>query len=312
MERVAVSDLTPGALLARTVEAKDGSILLMQGERLSAGTIELLIRRGIGTVTVQGARDAVVADIERLTTVMERWEIPRPEAGPGEILVRVRSAALNFPDILKIAGKHQNKIEPPFSPGSEFAGTVAEVGAGIEGFEEGDRVFARMGSGGFAEYVAVPVDKIVRTPDGMPDEDAAVFSLVYHTSYIALIHRGRLQPGETVLIHSAAGGVGLAAVQIARAKGAGKIIGTVGSDGKEELVRENGADLVVNYQTQDFVDVVKRETDGRGADIIYDPLGGEVGERSAKCITSEGRILIVGFTSGGFPTFRSNHMMVKN
>lgn len=239
-------------------------------------------------------------------------EIPRPEAGPGEILVRVRSAALNFPDILKIAGKHQNKIEPPFSPGSEFAGTVAEVGAGIEGFEEGDRVFARMGSGGFAEYVAVPVDKIVRTPDGMPDEDAAVFSLVYHTSYIALIHRGRLQPGETVLIHSAAGGVGLAAVQIARAKGAGKIIGTVGSDEKEELVRENGADLVVNYQTQDFVEVVKRETDGRGADIIYDPLGGEVGERSAKCIASEGRILIIGFTSGAFPKFRSNHMLVKN
>ena len=239
-------------------------------------------------------------------------EVPRPEPGPGEVLVHVRCAALNFPDILKIAGKHHNKIEPPFAPGSEFAGTVAEVGAGVDGFEPGERVFARTGHGGFVEYVAVPVDKVVRTPESMPDEDAAVFSLVYHTSYIALVHRARLQPGETVLVHSAAGGVGLAAVQIARAKGAGKIIGTVGSDEKAAAVRANGADVVVNYRTDDFVETVKRETAGLGADIIYDPVGGEVSERSTKCIASEGRILIIGFTSGAFTKFRSNHILVKN
>jgi len=239
-------------------------------------------------------------------------EVPRPEPGPGEVLVRVRCAALNFPDILKIAGKHQNKIEPPFAPGSEFSGTVEAVGEGVEGYPLGERVFARTGHGGFVEYVAVPVDNVVRTPEAMPDEDAAVFSLVYHTSYIALIHRARLQPGETVLVHSAAGGVGLAAVQIARAKGAGKIIATVGSDEKADAVRENGADVVVNYRTGDFVDVVKRETDGRGADIIYDPVGGELSERSTKCIASEGRILIIGFTSGAFSKFRSNHLLVKN
>ena len=239
-------------------------------------------------------------------------DLPRPTPGPGEVLVHVRYAALNFPDILKIAGKHQNKIEPPFSPGSEFAGTVAEVGSDVVGFEPGERVFARTGHGGFVEYAAVPAEKVVHTPESMPDEDAAVFSLVYHTSYIALVHRARLQPGETVLVHSAAGGVGLAAVQIARAKGAGKIIGTVGSDEKVDVVRENGADVVVNYRTDDFVQVVKHETDGRGADIIYDPVGGEVTERSTKCIASEGRILIIGFTSGAFSKFRSNHILVKN
>ena len=180
----------------------------------------------------------------------------------------------------------------------------------VDGFEMGERVFARTGSGGFVEYAAVSVDKVVRTPDCMPDEDAAVFSLVYHTSYIALMYRARFQPGESVLVHSAAGGVGLAAVQIARAKGAGKIIGTVGSDDKFDIVREHGADIVVNYQTEDFVEVVKRETDGRGADIIYDPLGGEVTERSTKCIASEGRILIIGFTSGEFSNFKSNHILV--
>ena len=239
-------------------------------------------------------------------------DLPRPTPGRGEILIRVRCAALNFPDILKIAGKHQNKIEPPFAPGSEFSGTVEALGEGVEGYQVGERVFARTGHGGFVEYAAVSADQVVRTPESMPDEDAAVFSLVYHTSYIALIHRARLQPGDTVLVHSAAGGVGLAAVQIARAKGAGKIIGTVGSDKKADVVRENGADVVVNYQKDDFVEVVKRETEGRGADVIYDSVGGEIGERSTKCIASEGRILIIGFTSGAFTNFRSNHILVKN
>ena len=146
----------------------------------------------------------------------------------------------------------------------------------------------------------------------MSDDEAAAFALVYQTSYFGLVERGQIQKGETVLVHSAAGGVGLSAVQIARALGAGKIIGTVGSNPKAELVRANGADVVVNYQTEDFVEVVKRETNGRGADIIYDPVGGDVGQRSTKCVAFEGRILIVGFTSGAFTNFVSNHILIKN
>lgn len=239
-------------------------------------------------------------------------EVARPAPGPGEVLARVHCAGLNFPDLLKIAGKHHNKPELPFAPGSEFAGIVEAVGPGVTRFKPGERVFAHTGTGAFAEYIVVPEARLEHTPEGMPDEDAAVFSLVYQTSYIALMHRARLAPGETVLVHSAAGGVGLAAVQIARAKGAGRIIGTVGSDEKRAAVLEQGADAVVNYRAEDFVEVVKKRTAGRGADVVYDPVGGEVTERSTKCIAPEGRILIVGFTSGSFATFRSNHLLVKN
>jgi NADPH2:quinone reductase len=146
----------------------------------------------------------------------------------------------------------------------------------------------------------------------MSDDEAASFPLVYQTAYFGLAYRGALQKGETVLIHSAAGGVGLAAVQIARALGAGKIIATVGSDEKLALVRDNGADVALNYQVGDFVDAVKRETNGRGVDVIYDPVGGEIGERSTKCIAFEGRLVLVGFTSGTFSRFVANHILVKN
>ena len=149
-------------------------------------------------------------------------------------------------------------------------------------------------------------------PDGMSDDEAAVFPMVYQTGYFGLVERGRLREGETVLVHSAAGGVGLAAVQLARALGAGTVIGTAGSDEKLDLVREHGADLALNYRTEDWVAAVKEATGGRGADLIYDPVGGEIGERSTKCIAFEGRLVIIGFTSGGFSTFPSNHILVKN
>ena len=146
----------------------------------------------------------------------------------------------------------------------------------------------------------------------MSDDEAAAFPLVYQTSYFALVVRGNLQPGETVLVHSAAGGVGLAAVQLARALGASKIIGTAGSDHKLDVIRQQGADVAINYQTEDFVEIVKRETGGRGADLIFDPVGGDVGQRSTKCIAFEGRLLIIGFTSGSFSNFVSNHILIKN
>ena len=239
-------------------------------------------------------------------------EIDQPQPGDGQILVRVNVAGLNFPDLLIISGKYQFKPALPFSPGFEIAGTVEKVGAGVTKFSGGEPVIAQVAVGGFAEYAIAEESHTHPKPAAMSDDEAASFPLVYQTSYFGLAYRGALQKGETVLVHSAAGGVGLAAVQIARALGAGKIIGTVGSDDKLALVRESGADVVLNYQTEDFVAIVKQETGGRGADVIYDPVGGEIGERSTKCIAFEGRLVLIGFTSGKFSNFVSNHVLVKN
>ena len=247
-----------------------------------------------------GPRDLVIDDIDQ------------PQPGKGQVLVRVNSAGLNFPDLLIITGKYQFKPALPFSPGFEIAGTVERVGAGVSKFSVGERVIAQVAVGGFAEYAIAEESHTYRKPDSMSDDEAASFPLVYQTSYFGLAYRGALQKGETVLVHSAAGGVGLSAVQIARALGAGRIIATVGSDEKLALVRDHGADVALNYQTEDFVEVVKRETDGRGADVIYDPVGGEIGERSTKCIAFEGRLVIIGFTSGKFSNFVANHILVKN
>jgi NADPH:quinone reductase len=239
-------------------------------------------------------------------------EVERPEPGRGEVLIKVHSAALNFPDILLIAGKYQVKPPLPFTPGFEVAGTVDSVGPGATGFTPGSRVLAQISLGGFAEFAVAPAAAIQLVPASMSDDEAAAFPMVYQTSYFGIALRGAMQPGETVLVHSAAGGVGLAAVQIARALGAGKIIGTAGSDEKLDVVRQNGADVAINYRTDDFVEVVKRETDGRGADVIYDPVGGETGQRSTKCIAFEGRLVIIGFTAGAFSNFVSNHILIKN
>ena len=239
-------------------------------------------------------------------------EVPVPEPGDNQLLVKVQSAALNFPDILLIAGKYQFKPPLPFTPGLEVAGPIEKLGGAVEGFKQGQRVLAQMPLGGFAEYALAEAGAVQAIPEAMTEDEAASFALVYQTSYFGLAYRAGLQKGETVLVHSAAGGVGLSAVQIARALGAGKIIGTAGSDDKLQVIRDSGADLALNYQTEDFVEVVKRETGGRGADIVYDPVGGEVGERSSKCIAFEGRLLIIGFTSGKFPVFASNNILIKN
>jgi NADPH:quinone reductase len=242
--------------------------------------------------------------------VVEQIETPGPKE--NEVLIKVESAALNFPDLLMISGKYQVKPELPFTPGLEIAGTVEQLGPDVSGLETGQKVMAQVGVGGFAEYAVAHASGVNPMPPGMTFDEAAGFPLVYQTSYFGLAYRAALKKGETVLVHSAAGGVGLAALQIARALGAGRIIGTAGSDSKLDLIRENGADAAVNYQTEDFVNVVKRETNGRGADVIYDPVGGEVGERSVKCIAFEGRLLIIGFTSGRFSNFVSNHILIKN
>lgn len=239
-------------------------------------------------------------------------EVDRPRPNANEVLIKINSASLNFPDILLIAGKYQVKPPFPFTPGLEVAGTIEELGDGVTSFKSGQRVLAQLGLGGFAEYAVANASHVQPLPDSMSDDEAAIFALVYQTSYFGLAYRASMTKGETVLVHSAAGGVGLAAVQIARALGARIVIGTAGSDHKLDLIREHGADFALNYQTEDFVDVVKRETGGRGADIIYDPVGGEVGERSTKCIAFEGRLLVIGFTSGKFPVYPSNHVLIKN
>ena len=239
-------------------------------------------------------------------------EIDRPQPQAGQVLIKVHTAALNFPDVLMIKGEYQVKPDLPFTPGFELCGAVESVAPGVTGISAGDRVMAQCDSGAFAEYALAPIESVHAVPEAMSDAQAAAFPLVYQTSYFGLVYRGQLARGETVLVHSAAGGVGLAAVQIARALGAGKIIGTAGSDEKLALVRAHGAHVAVNYNTQNFVDVVKRETGGRGADVVYDSVGGDVTDLSTKCIAFEGRLVVIGFTSGRIPTFRANHILVKN
>ncbi len=238
-------------------------------------------------------------------------EMPDPEPKKGDVLVRVSAAALNFPDVLMIQGKYQVRPPLPFTPGLEVCGTVEALGEGAEGFEPGQRVMAQLAMGGFAELTTAPAIAVHAAPDSLSDAEAAAFPLVYQTSFFGLAYRAQLQRGESVLVHSAAGGVGLAAVQIAKALGAGKIIATVGSDEKLDVVREAGADVALNYQTEDWVARVKAETGG-GVDVIYDPVGGPVGELCTKCIAFEGRIIVIGFTSGDFSTYRSNHILIKN
>ncbi len=239
-------------------------------------------------------------------------EVPRLEPGPGEVLLKVQTAALNFPDVLMIQGLYQVKPPLPFTPGFEMSGTVEAVGPGVTGLAPRTRVLAQCDLGAFAEYALAPAHSVRPVPAGLNDDEAAAFPLVYQTSYFGLIYRGQLAPGETVLVHSAAGGVGLAAVQIARAFGAGKVIGTVGSDDKRGAVLAAGADVALNYQTDNFVEAVKEATGGRGADVVYDPVGGDVSEQSTRCIAFEGRLVIIGFTSGKFPAFKGNHILVKN
>lgn len=242
---------------------------------------------------------------------LEREELSAVAAAEGEVVIDVEAIGCNFFDTLITQGKYQIQPELPFSPGAEVAGRVREVGAGAAGFSVGDRVSALLEYGGFASTVAAPVARVFPVPDSMRFEEAAALGLVYQTSHVGLVHRAGLKAGETLLVHAAAGGVGLAAVQIGVALGA-RVIGTAGSPEKLELVKRQGADAVLNYRDASWVERVKELTDGRGADVVYDPVGGETFERSTKCIAFEGRILIIGFASGKIPTPKMSRVMVKN
>jgi len=237
------------------------------------------------------------------------------EPADGMVRVRVRAAAINFPDALMVAGLYQVKPELPFVPGVEVSGEVVSAPA-PSGFKPGDRVMALLDSaglthGGYSEIADAAPQSITRMPDNMSFEEGAGFTLVFQTGWFGLHRRAHLQAGETLLVHAGAGGVGSAAIQLGKAAGA-RVVATAGSDEKVEVCLALGADHAVNYKTQDFVEEVKRVTEGRGADVVFDPVGGDVYDRSTKCIAFEGRIVIVGFTSGRIPQAAANHVLIKN
>jgi NADPH2:quinone reductase len=238
-------------------------------------------------------------------------EVPDPEPGPGQVLVRVLGAAANFPDVLMCRGQYQVRPPLPFTPGVELCGEVVAVGDGVTGVSAGDRVLggSALPSGAFGELALM--SSVLPAPDGLDDAEAAAFFITYQTGWFGLHRRARLAPGETLLVHAAAGGVGSGAVQLGKAAGA-RVIGVVRGEQKAEVARALGADVVVDRLSQDFVEVVKEVTGGRGADVIYDPVGGDTYARSTKCIAFEGRILIIGFASGEIPSAALNHALIKN
>ena len=243
-------------------------------------------------------------------------EVEVPEPGPGEVRVRIKACAVNFPDLLMIQGKYQFKPPLPFAPGGEAAGDVEAVGSGVEGFRKGNAVVAGIRHGGFCELVNVPIEALRPKPERLSYAKAASYQTAYLTAYVALVRRGGLQPGETLLVHGATGGVGMAAVDLGKHLGA-KVIATGGRDDKLAVVKRRGADHVLNYTLEDgrlggFRAAVKALTDGRGADVIYDPVGGDVFDESMRCINWDGRILTIGFTSGRWPQAPVNLILIKH
>jgi len=238
-------------------------------------------------------------------------DFPAPRLTDDGVRIAVISAGVSFANLLVLAGKHQNRPELPLIPGTEVSGVVVECGPRAARFQPGDRVAASVRSGGFAEQVVATHSTVWPLPDAISHDVAVQFPTIYATAHCALASRARLAQGEWVLVHGAAGGSGLAAVEIAKCLGA-KVIATAGSDEKLAAARRHGADVIVNYRTGTFKDEVLAVTDGRGADVIFDPVGGEVFDQSLRCIAPEGRIIPMGFASGTIPAIPANIVLVKN
>ena len=237
-------------------------------------------------------------------------EIPSPVPGRGELLVNVKAAAVNFPDVLMIQNKYQHRPALPFAPGYEIAGTVRQVGAGVAGFSVGDAGVAIIRSGGFAQQAVVPADRFWRLPPDFDFKIAAALPLAYGTSYHALKDRARLAPGETLVVLGAAGGVGLAAVQIGKAMGA-RVIACASSDEKLALCKRHGADELINYRTQTLREAIRTLTADAGADVVLDPVGGEFAEPCVRSMAWNGRYLVVGFTGGEISRIPLNLPLLK-
>jgi NADPH2:quinone reductase len=245
--------------------------------------------------------------------VLDLAEVADPEPGPGQLSVRVLGAAANFFDALMCRGQYQVKPDLPFTPGTELCGEIIALGAGVTGFAVGDRVLgaAALPHGAFAELALMDAASTFTAPPALDDAQAGSLYVGYQTGWFGLHRRARLAPGETLLVHAAAGGVGSAAIQLGKAAGA-RVIGVAGGKQKAEVARQLGADVVVDRHEQDFVEVVKTVTGGRGADVIYDPVGGETYRRSTKCVAFEGRIVLVGFAGGEIQSAALNHALIKN
>ncbi len=242
------------------------------------------------------------------TLVLE--ELPTPVAGPGQVVIDVKAAAVNFPDVLIIQGKYQFKPQLPFTPGNELAGVVSAVAADVEHIKVGDRVIAMTSVGAFAEQIAVPVQAVLPMPASMDFDTAAAITLTYGTSHHAVVDRAALQPGETMLVLGAAGGVGLAAIEIGKALGA-RVIAAASSDEKLALCRAHGADETINYASGDLRESIRAATGGRGPDVIYDPVGGDYAEPAFRSIGWRGRYLVVGFANGEIPRLPLNLALLK-
>jgi NADPH2:quinone reductase len=240
-----------------------------------------------------------------------QWtELPTPEPGPGEVRIAVQAASLNFPDLLTVVGKYQVKPPLPFVPGSEYAGTVDAVGEGVTHLKVGMPVAAIGSSGGFGTHAVVTAAHVMVLPSGFAISDGAAFAFTYGTSYHALMDRAQLQAGETVLVLGAAGGVGSAALQIAKAAGA-RVIAAASSDEKCARCRELGADATLNYSTENVRDALKALTGGKGPDVVYDPVGGDLAEPVLRGIAWRGRYLVIGFAGGGIPSLPWNLPLLK-
>ena len=240
-----------------------------------------------------------------------QWrELPTPEPKPGEVRIAVKAASLNFPDLLIVEGKYQFKPPLPFVPGAEFAGTIDAVGEGVKHLRVGMPVAAIAGTGGFGTHACVDATRIIPLPPGFALEDGAAFAFTYGTSHHALMDRAQLKAGETVLVLGAAGGVGSAALQIAKAAGA-KVIAAASTDEKCALCKQLGADETLNYSTQDVRETLKALTGGKGPDVVYDPVGGALAEPVFRSIAWRGRYLVIGFAGGGIPALPWNLALLK-
>ncbi|GAA1142364.1 NADPH:quinone reductase-like Zn-dependent oxidoreductase [Kitasatospora gansuensis] len=248
-----------------------------------------------------------VGELGEPGAVMRLAEVEQPSAGDGQLLVRVRAAAVNFPDALMCRGHYQVRPPLPFTPGVELCGEV------VGGERAGERVIGTplLPAGAFAEYALMDARAAFTAPAALDDAEAAAMHIAYQTAWFGLHRRAALRAGETLLVHAAAGGVGSAAVQLGKAAGA-TVIGVVGGPEKAVAARELGADVVIDRRSEDFVAVVKEFTGGRGADVVFDPVGGDAYTGSARCVAFEGRIVVVGFASGTIPTPGLNHALVKN
>jgi NADPH:quinone reductase len=254
---------------------------------------------------------AIVVDRFMEPQELKVHEAPEPKLVAGHLGVEVKAAGCNFFDILMVQGRYQVRPPFPFIPGAELAGVVREVGPGVVGFAVGDRVLGSVPLGAFAERAVVQAKVAWKMPAGMSFEQGAALPIVYPTSYAALVFRAHLEPGENLLVHAAAGGVGLAAVQIGKALGA-RVLATAGGAEKLEIARKAGSDVVIDYRDPNWVDAVKQATGGRGADVIYDSVGGEITDQSLKCIAWNGRLLVIGFASGPIPAIKANRILLKN